>query len=279
MRRSPPRRLSILTRFPVDRERLHGHIRAEARRLAEMGCPWHAVVDALRPATQGIWRDWSQADRRRFLTHLRPWWDVRRHRMARPVADRIEAARNSGQLRIHSGRIAGFVARNDAADVAWQPRGTAKTESLRVHRVINCTGPDTDVANASDPLVRSLLLSGLGCPDPLGLGFDVTGEGALRGGAPDLLFGVGPICRGALWEITAVPDIRTQCETLARSIAARVSVAVGPGTDEPEAVWHRLAGFGSPSTTARRGDKNSRPPVLEHSPIGWGEAGVEPARS
>jgi uncharacterized NAD(P)/FAD-binding protein YdhS len=36
------------------------------------------------------------------------------------------------------------------------------------------------------------------------------------------LFGVGPICRGALWEVTAVPDIRQQCLALARHLAGMI---------------------------------------------------------
>jgi len=206
--------------FPRQPRALLRFVRREAERIAEAGYPWHAVIDALRPITQDIWRGWPAAERRRFLTHVRPWWDVHRHRMANSIASRIEVARASGQLRIHAGRIAGFVTRSDAVDIAWRPRGAATAESLRVHRVINCTGPDTDVAKASDPLTRSLLLGGLGRPDTHCLGFDVTGEGALRGCASDRLFGVGPICRGALWEITAVPEIRAQCQALARHIAA-----------------------------------------------------------
>lgn len=194
-------------------------IRLECDRIVAMGGPWQVIVDALRPITQDIWRDWSAADRRQFLTHARPWWDVRRHRLAPSIADRIEAARASGQLRIHAGRLSGFAVQAGEVDVSWQPRGEAAAAALRVQRVINCTGPATDVRTSSDPLTRSLLSAGLGWPDPLGLGFDITDDGALRGNASDVLFGVGPICRSALWENTAVPDIRVQCENLAKRIA------------------------------------------------------------
>jgi uncharacterized NAD(P)/FAD-binding protein YdhS len=198
---------------------LVGFIRRKSQQATEAGGSWHAVVDALRPVTQDLWRTASEADRRRFLSHLRPWWDVHRHRVAPSIADRIEAARASGQLQIHAGRIAGFTVEGNVANVSWRPRGEAASQSLHVDRIINCTGPETDITKSDDPLFQSLLHSGMARPDPLGLGFDVSEDGAVRGNASDRLFGVGPICRGALWEITAVPDIRAQCESLAQRIS------------------------------------------------------------
>jgi uncharacterized NAD(P)/FAD-binding protein YdhS len=41
--------------------------------------------------------------------------------------------------------------------------------------------------------------------------------------APDL-FAVGPVTRGAFWEITAVPDIRHQAVQVARAVLAHLPV-------------------------------------------------------
>ena len=47
-------------------------------------------------------------------------------------------------------------------------------------------------------------------------------------GAPnDRLFALGPMTRGAFWEIVAVPDIRTQAWTLARRLSNAHWVAEG----------------------------------------------------
>jgi uncharacterized NAD(P)/FAD-binding protein YdhS len=59
-------------------------------------------------------------------------------------------------------------------------------------------------------------------PDPLMLGLDVTDDYRLvdtTGVAAACLFALGPPIRGSLWESTAVPDIRKQCEALARHLA------------------------------------------------------------
>ena len=73
-------------------------------------------------------------------------------------------------------------------------------------------------------MVKRLLESGLARPDPLKLGFDVDEAGrliAMDGSPQDDLFGVGPITRGALWEIVAAPDIRLAAQSLAETIAAK----------------------------------------------------------
>jgi uncharacterized NAD(P)/FAD-binding protein YdhS len=54
--------------------------------------------------------------------------------------------------------------------------------------------------------------------DECRLGLDVTTSGALRsrsGVISQSLFALGPLTRSVFWEITAIPDIRRQSETLA----------------------------------------------------------------
>ena len=65
-------------------------------------------------------------------------------------------------------------------------------------------------------------------PDPLRLGLDVTSSCALKdrkGAISGRLFAVGPVTKGAFWEMTAVPDIRRQCEFLAAHLATLVKSA------------------------------------------------------
>jgi uncharacterized NAD(P)/FAD-binding protein YdhS len=164
-------------------------------------------------------------DRRRFLRHLRPWWDVHRHRMAAEVADRIDAARASGQLRILVGRVRDYAVRSDRVEVAYKPRGQERLDRIEAVRVVNCAGPGADYDRISDPLVRSLLQHGVVRPDPLRLGLDVTANCALLnkdGAISRRLFAVGPVTKGAFWEMTAVPDIRRQTEKLAEYLAGLV---------------------------------------------------------
>lgn len=207
-------------------------VRRECRRGAARRVTWHQIIDQLRPFTQDLWQAMSLEDRRRFLRHLRPWWDIHRHRLAGPVADRIDAARASGQLAIRAGRIRAFRERGALVEVAYRPRGTDRLETIVAARVVNCSGPGCDYERIADPLIRNLLSEGLVRPDPLRLGLDVTNTCALlsRDGAiaPNL-FAVGPVTKGAFWEITAVPDIRRQCEYLAGHLAGLIKPGTGGG--------------------------------------------------
>jgi uncharacterized NAD(P)/FAD-binding protein YdhS len=66
--------------------------------------------------------------------------------------------------------------------------------------------------------VVSLLEQGLLRPDPLGMGVDVSAEGAVldaHGEPSRVLHALGPARKGGLWETTAVPELRGQAAALA----------------------------------------------------------------
>ncbi|MBO9708824.1 MAG: FAD/NAD(P)-binding protein [Caulobacter sp.] len=196
------------------------------REAARQG--WRQAVDALRPRTQALWASWSPAQRAAFLRHARPYWDVHRHRLAPSVAERMAGLLQAGTLRIVAGRIRRLTKGDAGLELDWSPRGQTQAISQRLAGAINCTGPAGDPLRAGDPLLDRLVAAGRVRPDPLRLGFDVTDDGRLidRDGvaAPDL-FAVGPVTRGAFWEITAVPDIRHQAVQVAGALLARLSPA------------------------------------------------------
>src|SRR5271163_4289331 len=69
------------------------------------GSSWRAVIDSLRPFTQEIWRSLSFRERHRFLRHVRPYWDVHRHRIAPVIGARIASLIQDAQIEIHAGRV------------------------------------------------------------------------------------------------------------------------------------------------------------------------------
>ncbi|MBE7220382.1 MAG: FAD-dependent oxidoreductase, partial [Caulobacteraceae bacterium] len=193
------------------------HVRGRA---TEVG--WHAAVDELRPFTQTLWRDADIVQRRRFLRHLRPWWDVHRHRIAPQVEERIAAMRARGQLEVAAGKLVEIAPEGDGARVTWRPRGKDAAHTLQVRRIVNCTGPQGDLRATDEPLLKTLLARGTIRPDPLRIGIDVDARSQVvdrDGSAQDWLLALGPITRGALWEIVAVPDIRQQTWAVARRLS------------------------------------------------------------
>ena len=194
------------------------------RRVRERGeaIGWRNAVDELRPFTQTLWAQASEGDRARFLRHLRPWWDIHRHRLAPAVADRLAELRASGRLQIVAGKTLGFEEEADGVAVRYRPRGEDSARELFVQRVINCTGPQGDLMRTSEPLLRTLAARGAIRPDPEHLGLDVTVSGQVvraDGTASEQLFALGPMTRGAFWEIVAVPDIRRQTWDVARRLS------------------------------------------------------------
>lgn len=197
---------------------LLGHVRAHAR-----STDWRTAVDALRPFTQKLWSDASREEKSRFLRHLRPWWDIHRHRIAPAIANRLRSMQGAGRLEVAAGKIMAVEPDGDrSASVTWRPRGSGETRTTPVRRIVNCTGPQANIVRAGEPLLVSLLAKGRIRPDACGIGIDVDAQCRVIGanGTSDpKLFAVGPMTRGALWEIVAVPDIRAQVATLAERLA------------------------------------------------------------
>jgi len=199
---------------------VRGLLRA-LRTEIDRGGDWRAVFDSFRSSAQRIWLRLPLAERERFLRHVRPYWDVHRHRMAPPVGNAIAALRASGDLSIHAGRIASFALQEDSAVVRFRPRGSRTLSEISCARVINCTGPAMRIEEARSSLVSSLLSSGLARPGPLGMGFATDAGGALLGGSGGTLFALGSLRRGELWESTAIPELREQARALAERIVGR----------------------------------------------------------
>ena len=198
--------------------------RQQADRLSD----WRRAFDGLREQIQDVWASLSEVERRRALRHLRPWWDVHRHRMAPEIAIRIDRGIAEGRLRIVAGRMLSLRAEVGGVTITWRPRTHTSVRADRTEWVINCTGPEGDPRRSGNEVVRRLIEAGLARPDPLCLGLDVDLDGrllGLNGDRQDRLYGLGPLTRGALWEVTAVPDIRLQASRLAARIAADIAEA------------------------------------------------------
>jgi uncharacterized NAD(P)/FAD-binding protein YdhS len=131
------------------------------------------VVDSLRPVTQNIWQSLPPDERRRFLRHVRSYWEVHRHRIAPEIGDTLAKLVHEGQATVYAGRVTNYREFPDHVEVELLDRKTRALRALRVDRVINCTGPETDCRRIEDPLIKNLLAQGLAKPDPLFLGLDV----------------------------------------------------------------------------------------------------------
>lgn len=192
-------------------------VRDRARSLG-----WRAAIDELRPYTQAMWLAAPVDEQRRFLRHLRAWWDVHRHRLAPSVAARIEDLRNSGRLSIIAGKIGRVDEEDGRVTIDYRPRHATQSRQLIVRRALNCTGPQGDLLRTREPFLHLLLAGGLIRPDAHRFGLDVTAQSEtidVQGNSNPRLLALGPMTRGTFWEIVAVPDIRMQAWSVARRLS------------------------------------------------------------
>jgi uncharacterized NAD(P)/FAD-binding protein YdhS len=193
-------------------------IRAKVQQLCDSGHDWRSVVDGVRPHTTNLWRALSSGERRKFLTRLRPYWEVHRHRMAWGVAERFHALVNQGLVRILAGSVASAQADDDGVRLYVRERGEERLLEIPAAWVLNCTGPAASNSAESNPVIGSLLIHGWLQPDEHSLGLETTADGNAmdaHGRAASDLFVVGTLRKPAHWESTAVPELRNQAASVA----------------------------------------------------------------
>jgi uncharacterized NAD(P)/FAD-binding protein YdhS len=193
------------------------------RRANAAGGDWRRVIISVRQQAGALWGRLSLPDRRRFLRHVRPYWDIHRHRFPAPVWNTVQTLISSGRLTLHAGRLTRLEKVDGGFAAQWRTRATAELRELIVDHVINCTGPDYQIARSPDPLWRHLLREGMIVPDALHLGLHTSALGEVidtHGQTVPGLYYVGPMRRAMCWESTAVAELRVQAESLARQLAS-----------------------------------------------------------
>ncbi|MFS8477215.1 FAD-binding protein [Xanthomonas campestris pv. campestris] len=204
------------------------------RQLSVVVDDWRRVVDALRPHLQPLWQRLELGQRARFLRHLRPYWEVARHRVAPGAADQLAQLQDSGQLQVVAARLLRARWVPDGVEAVIRPRGGADAQTRRFDAVVRATGLDTDIDRTSDPLIAGMREAGLLRADPLGLGVDTDPQLRVRDGAGQVvpgLYCVGPLLRGRYWEITAVPELRVATRALAERLLQGATPALQPQPD------------------------------------------------
>lgn len=211
-----------LEHLPTTMRMLLRQVRQEIQAAMAQGQDWRAVIDALRPNSQQLWQRLSLQEQKRFLRHVKAYWEVHRHRIAPEIADLLDHLTQSGQLVYYAGRIQNCTPKhpvNSAIEVRIRQRSTQTDTVLSVQRVINCTGANCDYRRLNHPLIESLHKQHLIRFSALGVGIETADNGAIidaNGQASKQLYTLGPPRKGSLWETTAVPELRVQADHLAQ---------------------------------------------------------------
>ncbi|HTF63409.1 MAG TPA: FAD/NAD(P)-binding protein [Edaphobacter sp.] len=191
---------------------------------SQNGVDWRSVIDSLRPWTSVIWNRWSLQEKRRFLRHLRPFWEASRHRLPQATHQSIQELMAFGALRVLAGRITEATRLDTNIDVSVVLRGTHKTVTISTDKIINCTSSGTS-DQRQEPFIKSLLLMGFASYDPLRIGISTDNHGCVIGAfgkSTANLYALGPLRKATFWETTAVPEIREQALELAERIVSQL---------------------------------------------------------
>jgi len=222
-------------------------VRALADGAEARGGDWREAIARMRESAPGVWEHLEECERRRFLRHVRVFWETRRHRMPPEFARRVADLRSQGRLEIRAGSIDELRRHGERIEVRWRARGQREPGQFIVDRVIDCTGSDNRLQYTTDALWRQLLASGLATPDTLGLGPRTGPHGALidaTGSCAHRLFYLGPMLRAAYWEATAVGELRARAEALAAMLASREPAPLPAETGSTSVRWRRPAPAG-----------------------------------
>jgi uncharacterized NAD(P)/FAD-binding protein YdhS len=168
----------------------------ELRAAAEAGEDWRTVIDGLRPHTNTIWAALPDPLRARLLRHGFAQWNRHRHRMAPEIAARLAA---DDKLTLRRGR-----AFTDMHSV--RINGAPAPPAALTLICTTVLGRDMLTAH---PLLARMVKDGYLAREALGIGVAPPNRRDLAViGAP--LF-------AALFETTAVPELRAQADASIRS--------------------------------------------------------------
>ncbi len=153
-------------------------LRREIARVQARGGSWYQAFDDMRDVVWRIWPTLPAAQKRRFLSRLRTWYDVHRFRSPPQNDALVQAAEAEGRIRFLAGRLqtAAPCAGDARIEVSLIERGSADPKIERFDRVVNCTGLDALAGLSANPFLSALDDAGWIRPDASGIGFDVDSE-------------------------------------------------------------------------------------------------------
>jgi uncharacterized NAD(P)/FAD-binding protein YdhS len=221
VRRQPPGWADFLSADPSIRStrQLVRALREQCRQAIAQGIDWQAPLDTVRVHIPRLWSQATDAQRRQFVRHVRPWWESHHHRSPPPSAALLARLVESGRLTIQGASLQGLeTLPSGQLQIRVRRRGESEPSYVIGDALINSTGIEYDWRRVDRALPKQLLARGLIRPGPLALGIAAQADGAVldaQGQASSQLFAMGPPLRGMWWESTAVTDVASQAKALA----------------------------------------------------------------
>lgn len=226
VRRQPPAWEDFLSQAPEIRSPLQllRALRQHCQRAQAMGIDWQAPLDTVRVHIPRLWSQASDAQRRQFVRHVRPWWESHHHRSPPQGNALLQKLLKEGRLTIQAASLQGVASSADGRpQIRLRYRGQTQVRVVEGDGLINSTGIEYDWRRVDKALPQQLLDQGLIRVGNLGLGIAADPSGAVLNAQSQpakRLFAMGPPLRGEWWESTAVTDVALQAKALAAKLVS-----------------------------------------------------------
>ncbi|WP_233238762.1 FAD/NAD(P)-binding protein [Bordetella sp. LUAb4] len=216
--------------LPTTLRSLLRQVRSAHASILDAGEDWQRLTGAVRPHVPALWNQASDAERKRFIRHLRAYWEISLHKAAPESATWLEALRQAERYSKLTGRVRRIArAASGRIAVTWQPRREARARIVEVDRVFNSRGFEFDWTRIDDPLLRQLVARAYVVPHSTGFGIDaVSHTGAVISKTLDThgLYAVGHPLRGVNWESNAIGEQLAGATATAQALALSLQPAL-----------------------------------------------------
>ena len=174
-------------------------------------------VDSFRPHFSSWWQGFSLKEKQTFLNRFRHIWGTIRHRIPEKIARTINDERGKGQLTVCAGKLVSVDLTIRGGSIQYfSGEGMIQDDFACL---INCTGPETAITRMNNPVIKELYERGWITPDMVNQGIEIDPTAhTVLGKAPMKIFALGNLCKGTLWESTAIGELRAQAKLIAKGI-------------------------------------------------------------
>lgn len=167
---------------------------------------WRNLIDRIRLEAPQLWKALNPESKKRFIRHLKPYWEIHRHRAPQQVLEVIEQAQRDGRFIVLKGRINNVVPDQEQLRITVANARSATT--LTTNYLLNSSGLQQNLSLTSDGLLKKLFDRGYMIADSNNLGVETDASGALECNYGEKnIFTLGALRRAAVFECTAAKEI------------------------------------------------------------------------
>lgn len=198
-------------------------IRAYYHAHKNNGLDWRNLIDRIRHEVPQLWKTLNRVSKKRFIRHLKPYWEIHRHRAPEKILNIVKKAQQHGRFTVLKGRIQKVIVNN--RQLQLELTSTTRNTTIETNYLLNSSGLQQNISLTSDSLLKKLFERGYMIADSnnLGIETDETGALACNHGEKNI-YAIGALRRAAVFECTAAKEIGEHAFQLSKDLMKPLSV-------------------------------------------------------